>query len=329
MSDLSSESWRQWHSQEIPVRLGVSSCLLGEKVRYDGGHARSQYVSDVMSDWVEWVRVCPENEIGLGTPRPTLRLVHDEGRQRLIAPSTEADHTEAMESFSRQRVASIGELDGFVVKRASPSCGMERIRVYGKSGMPRERNARGLFTKELMEQRPGLPVEEEGRLNDQLLRETFVDRIFCHNRWRNLEAKGLSRARLIEFHTAHKLLLRSHDEVGYQQLGQVVASLGQREDEEVFADYRAKFELTLRNKMTRRKHINVLSHALGYFKRILETREKRQIQTSIGDFSDGLLPLAVPLKLLHFSSIKHDVEYLASQLYFEPHPKQLAMRSAM
>ncbi len=320
-------AWRDWHAEETPIRLGVSSCLLGEEVRFDGGHARDRFVKDVLGQWVEWTPVCPEYEAGMGVPRPTLRLIDDGDGERMVAPSTGRDFTADVQDFTRERVEGLGEVDGYVVKKRSPSCGLERIRIYGSDGHFRRKNGVGMFTRALMERWPLLPVEEEGRLNDARLRENFIERAFCRNRWRALVKRGLTRKRLVDFHTAHKLLLRSHNETGYHRLGRLVASFGERPDAEVFRDYEAEFQNTLRTKGTAKKHANVLQHALGHLKRTLGPTEKREILTSIEDFRRGLLPLVVPLTLLRFTIVKYDVDYLMGQLYFDPHPKELMLRN--
>ena len=323
----SGDAWRCWHADETPISLGVSSCLLGERVRYDGAHARNRFVADVLGQWFEWVPVCPEAEVGMGIPRPTIRLVDDGDGERLVAPSTGEDFTDAMRSYARSRVEELAAIDGYVLKKKSPSCGLERLRVYGSDGHFRRKNGVGMFTQALQTRWPLLPIEEEGRLNDPILRENFIERVFCRNRWRTLVAKGLSRKALVAFHTAHKLLLRSHGEAGYRRLGQLVASFGDRPDEEVYGEYEAEFQKALRTKSTKKKHTNVMQHAMGHLKDALTPVEKQEILRAIDDFRVGLLPVVVPLTLLRFSVVKHGIEYLQGQLYFEPHPKELMLRN--
>jgi uncharacterized protein YbgA (DUF1722 family)/uncharacterized protein YbbK (DUF523 family) len=320
--------WTHWHPADRPLRLGVSSCLLGEKVRFDGGHARDRFVSESLGQWFEYQPVCPEMEIGMSAPRPTIRLVDEDRGTRLVAPSTGEDFTERMLAYSERRVAELQahDLDGFILKKSSPSCGMERIRIY-RDGMPGRRNNSGLFAGVLMERWPGLPVEEEGRLNDPHLRENFIERVFARNRWRTLAAKGITRRRLIEFHTAHKLLIRAHNETAYRRLGRLVGSAGTLEDLELHAAYELEFQNALRTRATAKKHTNVLQHALGYLKTQLGPVEKREILTVLEDFNRGPLPLVVPLSLLRFNIRRFDVEYLAGQLYFDPHPKELMLRN--
>ncbi|MBZ0159746.1 MAG: DUF523 and DUF1722 domain-containing protein [bacterium] len=320
--------WQSWHSADVPLRLGVSSCLIGEKVRFDGGHARDRFVTDTLGQWFELAPVCPEMEIGMGAPRPTVRLVEEGRGTRLVAPSNGKDFTELMLAYATDKVAELFRLglDGYIVKKASPSCGMERIRVY-RNGVPVARNESGLFARTLMEHWPALPVEEDGRLNDPILRENFIERAFSRNRWRVLVRRGLSRRRLIQFHTAHKLLLRAHNEAAYRRLGKLVGSAGTIPDRELFDAYESEFHESLRTVATRKKHTNVLLHALGYLKNALDAIEKREVLATIEDFRQGLVPLVVPVALLRYGIRRHSVEYLPGQLYFDPHPKELMLRN--
>jgi uncharacterized protein YbgA (DUF1722 family)/uncharacterized protein YbbK (DUF523 family) len=320
--------WSNWHSGDQPLRLGVSSCLLGETVRYDGGHARDRFVTDTLGLWFEFVPVCPEVEMGMSTPRPTIRLTDEGQGTRLVAPSTGEDFTDRMVAYATKKIAELKalDLDGYVLKKSSPSCGMERIRAY-RNGMPARRNDSGVFARKLMDLWPALPVEEEGRLNDPRLRENFIERVFNRNRWRILNARGLSRRRLVEFHTAHKLLVRAHNEAAYQRLGKLVGNAGKMPDRDLFSAYEAEFQVALRTRATTKKHVNVLQHALGYLKKQLSSVEKREILTAIEDYRGGLLPLVVPLTLLRYNIRRYEVGYLAGQLYLDPHPKELMLRN--
>ena len=320
-------SRQAWHDDE-PIRLGVSSCLLGAKVRYDGGHKRDRYLTDVLGDWFDWVPVCPEFDIGLGVPRPTIRLVEGRSNPRLVEPETGEDLTDRMESYSLEKVEELKakDLDGYILKRASPSCGMERVKVFGKGGMPSKTGV-GVFARVLKERLPHLPVEEEGRLNDPVLRERFIEHVFCRHRWRTLVRRGLTRRSLIGFHTAHKLLLRAHNEAGYRRLGKIVASAGTVSDDELFNSYEDEFHHVLMTKATRKRHANVLYHALGYLKKVLDGFEKQEAVGLIEDYRHHLVPLIVPITLLRHHVAKHGIEYLQGQLYLEPHPKELMLRN--
>lgn len=321
-------AWAVWHDAEEEIRVGVSSCLLGQKVRFDGGHKHDRYLTGVLGDWVTWVPVCPEIEIGLGIPRPTIRLEGTAAAARLVEPKQKTDLTDLMEGYARERVDALRRtgLDGYVLKKGSPSCGMERVRVYGKGGMP-ARDGVGVFARVLLDRWPDLPVEEEGRLNDPRLRENFVERVFCRNRWRNFVRDGMTRRRLVEFHTAHKLLLRSHNEAGYRRLGRIVASAATVPDNQLFAEYEHEFFETLRGKTSTKRHTNVLFHIMGYLKRVLTPSEKQEMVTLIEDFRQGLVPLVVPVTLLRHHVRRHHIDYMLGQLYLEPHPKELMLRN--
>ncbi len=324
---LTEPTWRRWHDDE-PIRLGVSSCLLGAKVRFDGGHKRDRFLNDVLGEWFEWVAVCPELDIGLGIPRPSIRLVLDQPFPRLIQPVTGEDLTERMEEYSQTKVTELmaGDLDGYILKRASPSCGMERVKVFGKGGSP-TKNGVGVFARILMERWPMLPVEEEGRLNDPVLRERFIEHVFCRHRWSSLVRRGLTRRGLVEFHTAHKLVLRAHNEAGYRRLGQIVASAGTVSDSELFSTYEAEFHDTLNTKATIKRHANVLYHVLGYLKLVLDPFEKKEAVQLIEDYRLGLVPLIVPITLLRHHIHKHEIEYMMGQIYLEPHPREMMLRN--
>jgi uncharacterized protein YbgA (DUF1722 family)/uncharacterized protein YbbK (DUF523 family) len=324
----SESAWKVWHDEDEPIRIGISSCLLGQKVRFDGGHKHDRYLTEVLGDWMEFVAVCPEVEIGLGIPRPTIRLEGAIDNPRLVEPKSGDDFTDRMQSYSEKRVRELQklDLDGYVLKRASPSCGMERIRVYGKGGMP-ERKGVGIYARVLLDQWPLLPVEEEGRLNDPVLRENFIQRVFCRRRWRSLRKRGITRRRLIEFHTAHKMVLRSHNETGYRRCGRIVASAKTVPDSELFASYEEEFHTTLRSKATPKRHANVLFHILGYLKRVLGPAEKQELIGLIEDYRNGLVPLIVPITLLRHHIAKYDIDYMTGQLYLEPHPKELMLRN--
>lgn len=320
--------WRHWHDEEEPLRIGVSSCLLGELVRYDGGHARDRFVSDVLEPWVTWESVCPEMGIGMGAPRPTIHIEESDQGERLVAPSTGEDFTERMQAFSRDTVQDLDALglDGFIFKKNSPTCGMERIHLY-RNGQRSSRNGVGMFAARLMQDLPHLPVEEDGRLNDPLLRENFIERVLCRNRWRLAVKRGLTRRSLIEFHMAHKLLLMAHNESDYRELGALVGSTGTIPDAELFALYEDGFQTCLSKAPTIKRHTNVLQHAFGHLKKLLSASEKHEVLTAIDDFRLRRLPLIVPLTLLRFNVNRYEVEYLQGQLYFDPHPKELMLRN--
>ncbi len=321
-------SWSSWHAEDVPLRLGVSSCLLGEAVRFDGGHAKDRFVVETLGSWFEFVSVCPEVEIGMGVPRPTIRLMDEGHGTRLVAPSSGEDFTHRMNAYADRKIRELAavDLDGYVLKKNSPSCGLERIKVY-RDGNPYRKDASGLFASKLLERWPALPVEDEGRLNDPKLRETFIEQVFCRNRWRGLIKRGLTRRSLIAFHTAHKLLLLAHNEAAFRRMGRLLGSAGTMPDRELFARYELELHAAMRTKATPQKHANVMQHAMGHMKTMLSAVEKHDISAAIEDFRSGLLPLVVPLTLLRYNIRRRGVEYLAGRLYFDPHPKELMLRN--
>ena len=310
-------------------RVGISACLLGDEVRFDGGHKRNPFLTEVLAPHVEWVRVCPEVEVGMGTPRETLRLMRDErGRVRLLTTRTGVDHTDAMVRWSVGRLDQLaGErLAGYVLKKDSPSCGMERVKVFGADGSP-ERKGRGIFAAALIARFPSLPVEEEGRLSDPSLRENFIERVFAFQRLRTLFDGRWTNARLVRFHTAHKMSLLSHSTSAYTVLGQLVAGIGRMPRALVREEYERTFMRAMTTLATPRRHTNVLTHMAGHLKTRLDAASKRELLTCIDEYRRGLVPLVVPLTLLRHYVRAHGIEYLAGQTYLEPHPRELMLRN--
>ncbi|GIW44377.1 MAG: hypothetical protein KatS3mg077_1659 [Candidatus Binatia bacterium] len=316
-----------WWSEERP-RIGISACLLGNAVRWDGGHKRDPFLTDTFGQFVEWVPVCPEVEVGLGVPRPTLRLEADGPEVRLRMPSTGEDLTDKMRRWAEKRTRDLAadRLSGFVVKKDSPSCGMERVRVYTGHGPPR-RNGVGVFTAALRAAFPHLPVEEEGRLNDPRLRENFVERVFAYQRLHQLFRKRWTRGDLVAFHTAHKLQLLAHAPSRYRELGELVAHAKRWPRDELQARYAQGFMTALEVCATPRRHANVLQHMLGYLRKHIEAESRSELVELIEDYRRGLVPLIVPLTLLGHFVRRHRIEYLLGQTYLEPHPRELMLRN--
>ena len=312
----------------FPIRIGVSACLLGEKVRFDGGHKRNPYLVETFGHYVEWVPVCPEVELGLGTPRETLRLVRISNDIRLLMPKTGADHTEAMRAYVVHRLAELAEedLSGYVLKKDSPSCGMERVRIFDAHGVP-AKSGQGLFAEALLQHFPNLPVEEEGRLTDPHLRENFIERVFAYTRLRSLFSGRWKAGDLIAFHTAHKLLLMAHSPHAYQNLGRLVAEAKSVPRAELRDRYESEFMGALREMATTKRHANVLQHMVGYFSKQLDSDSRQELQALLQDYRAGFLPLVVPLMLIRHYVRKCDVTYLRGQVYLEPHPKELMLRN--
>jgi uncharacterized protein YbgA (DUF1722 family)/uncharacterized protein YbbK (DUF523 family) len=324
-------------------RIGVSACLLGEPVRFDGGHKRDPFLVESFGAHVEWVPMCPEMEAGLGTPRDTMRLMlrgrPDRGRGETYGPErvamvvhkTGVDVTPLMQRYSERKVASLGDqgLNGFVLKKDSPSCGMARVKVYGESG-PAERGGRGVFAAALMARWPNLPVEEEGRLGDPQLRENFVERVFAHQRLRRLFDQPDGRwsiGELVRFHTAHKLTLMAHSPSAYQRLGRLVAGASGRSRQAVQDDYESGLMRALAVIATAKRHANVLQHMLGYFKTSIDQDARAELLSLIEDHRIGRVPLIVPLTLFKHHVRRLHVDYLTGQVYLDPHPRELSLRN--
>ncbi|MBX9657422.1 MAG: DUF523 and DUF1722 domain-containing protein [Nitrospiraceae bacterium] len=311
-----------------PLRLGISRCLLGDEVRFDGGHKRDNFLTDVLGPYVEWVSVCPEVEAGLGTPREAMRLVGDPAHPRLLTIKSGRDHTRALEKMTAGRLAELGNLDlsGYVFKRGSPSCGVERVRVYREHAMPSHSGV-GLFARAFIEQFPLIPVEEEGRLCDAPLRENFIVRVFCYRRYQDLLQNGVTRQAVVRFHTIHKYLLLAHSAQHYQTLGRLVGQAEHHRPKELALKYGELFMNALAVKATVRKHVNVLQHILGYFKTQLGPSQKTELLGVISDYHQGLTPLIVPLTLIKHYVHLFDVGYIRDQVYLNPHPKELMLRN--
>lgn len=310
------------------LRIGISRCLLGDEVRFDGGHKRDNFLTQTFSQFVEWVPVCPEFEAGLGIPREAMRLVGTSESPRLITIKTKNDHTSLLNNYAKKRVHELDsvDLDGFVFKKDSPSCGVHRVRIYNDSGIPNP-TGRGLFAQRFIEKNPLVPVEEEGRLNDPVLRENFVERVFCYQRWRMVNQPRMSRRALVEFHTQHKFLLLAHSQTHYQKLGRLVADSKKYSPGELMVEYGTLFMEALKTKATARKHVNVLQHLAGYFKKHLASRERQELVQVIQDYYQGFTPLIVPLTLIvHYVKL-HQITYLLDQVYLTPHPKELMLRN--
>jgi len=309
------------------LRLGISSCLLGEQVRFDGGHKHDRFLTDVLGRYAQWVPVCPELEVGMGVPREAVRLEGDVESPRMVGVRSRTDHTPAMRRFAAVRARQLATLDlhGYVFKKGSPSCGMERVRVYGQGGMP-SRQGQGLFAAAFMAALPLLPVEEEGRLHDPVLRENFIERLFAYRRWRGLVASP-SRGALVAFHTAHKFQLLAHSPKHYSALGRLVAEQKGQRPAALVAEYGPAFMTALAIHATTAKQVNVLQHLAGFCRAHLDAADRQELASVIDDYRLHLVPLVVPLTLLRHHVVRHEVTYVLGQTYLSPHPKELMLRN--
>ncbi len=313
---------------EEKIRIGISACLLGEKVRFDGSHKLDRFLTETLGRYVEYVPVCPEVEIGLPTPRDTLRLSGSGNEPRLVFSKTGEDITERMVSWAHKRLDELEKenLCGFIFKSKSPSSGMERVKLYDRNGIPNKTGV-GIFAREFMQRFPLLPVEEDGRLHDPKLRENFIEIIFTLRRWRALVNQGETAGGLVDFHTRHKLLIMAHSPEVYRQMGKLVARAGATDIESLYNDYLALLIKGLRLKTTAAKNVNVLQHGLGYFKKQLSADEKQEMLTVIDNYRKQLTPLIVPVTLLNHFVRKYEQEYLQQQVYLNPHPIELSLRN--
>ena len=310
------------------IRVGVSSCLLGQEVRYDSGHKKDRYLTDILDDYVEWVSVCPEVESGMPTPRPAMRLVEDGQNVRMAEIKSNIDHTTQMTKFSQLRVRKLRDqnLCGYILKKNSPSCGMTRVKIWKDKGMPR-RDGRGLYASALMDAYPNLPVEEEGRLHDAALRENFIERVFAYRRLQDLFRPRWTVGQVMKFHTAHKLQLMAHSPAAYRTLGQLVAVTKEVPRAIFRNDYEDGFMTALAQLASRGRNTNALQHAAGYVKTKIDSASRNELADLIHDYRNGLVPLVVPLSLLRHHIRVHEIDYLAGQSYLQPHPKELMLRN--
>ena len=316
---------------DIPI--GISACILGQEVRFDGGHKLDHFIRDTLGAYVRFVPVCPEVDIGLGVPRETLRLVGDDSNKRdqprLVAPKSGSDHSRRMNAYAHAKMTELGAeaLCGYIVQKASPSCGMERVPIYTDGGGAASRKGRGFFTAVLMDRFPNLPVEENGRLNDPALRENFIERIFAYRRVRALFGGRWKVGDLVAFHGREKLLVLAHDRPAYQELSRLVAGANQQPRAQVATNYERLFLTGLKKLATRGKQTNILQHIAGHFKKLLDSADHQELREVIESYQSGLVPLVVPVTLLRHHVRRHDMEYLAQQTYLDPHPSELMLRN--
>lgn len=307
------------------MQIGISGCLLGQKVRFDGGHKQLRMAANHWSNYFQFVSHCPEMAIGMPSPRPAIRVVDTADGERLLdSKDPTIDHSQTMRSHAAAYAQAHPELSGYILASKSPSCGMERLKVYNETGGTSRRDGVGFFVQELQRIYPDLPMEEDGRLADRDLRENFLTRVYIYHALQQLQAGGLSAAKIVEFHSSIKLLLMAHNVGGYRELGRLVANLKQQPIEVFFERYRHGVMTTLKCIATRKKHTNVLQHIQGYFKKRLDGNEKQELVSVIMRYNAGYLPLQAPLTLLHHYLQKHPDSYLQSQRYFNPYPEAMA-----
>jgi len=310
------------------IKIGISACLTGERVRWNGGHARDRFLTDTLGRYVNYVPVCPEVECGMGVPRETLHLEGDSDNPRLVTSRTRIDHTDRMNKWARQRVRALAKenLCGFIFKKKSPSSGLFKVAVRNDRGIP-QHTGQGLFARVFTIHFPLVPVEEEGRLHDPKLRETFIEQIFTLKRWRETLVKRKSMSCLVDFHSRHKLLIMSHSPNHARMMGKLVAGGKSPDMIDRFERYEVLLMEALRLKATLKKNINVLQHIMGYFKKDLSSDEKKELLDIFDQYLRGFVPLIVPVTLLNHYVRKYDQPYLEKQIYLNPHPLELKLRA--
>ena len=309
------------------ILVGISGCLLGQPVRYDGGHKLDRHVTGVLGSYFEYVAFCPEALAGLGIPRPPIHLVGDPRAPRAVrVEDGSGDVTDALHAVARRETPGMAGLCGYIFKRGSPSCGMEGVEVHQAPGRSPLRG-QGLFAQAIRRAYPSLPGEEEGRLNDPSLRESFVVRVYAYDRWQRAMADGFTPGGLVGFHTRHKLLLLSHSETHYRAAGRLVADSGRRDRSDLAREYLATFMQGLQHPATRRRQTNVLQHLAGYLKRRIDAKGRQALASIIEEYRSGAIPLAVPIRLLRHYFRHAPDRYVEMQYYLEPCPDALGSRN--
>jgi len=307
------------------LTIGISACVLGEKVRYDTGHKRSYFCTEELSEFANFKAFCPEVAIGLPIPRPTIRQIIRDNIITVSRPDGSGDVTEQLTAYGKQVAGQISHLSGFIFCAKSPSCGMERVKVHHHHGKGSDSNGIGFFAREVMKANPLLPAEENGRLNDAVIRENFITRVFTYQKWLELKESGLTKHKLIQFHSQQKYLVMSHHIESYRQLGKLLA----RADIDINEQsdlYISGLMAALKNKASRKSHTNTLHHLQGYFKKQLDAAKRDELTNEIAAYRKGLSPLLVPLTLIKHYLIEFPNEYLAQQAYLNPHPQELRLR---
>ena len=324
---IAEETPEKIEDRQNKIPVGISSCLLGEKVRYDGGHKNNSYIGKTLGQYFDLQAFCPELAIGLGIPRKPIRLSRKGSNVIRCIPvdNPEPDFTEALAKSANDKKQWHSKLCGYILKKDSPSCGMERVKVWDDV-MP-IREGVGIYAGQMMENVPYLPVEEEGRLGDAVLRENFIQRVFIMRRWFQLKEEGLTLNELLKFHARHKLIVMSHNQNRYRELGKLLAAARKDNVEEVAAEYLLKLMSALKIPATRGNHVNVLQHIQGYLKKPLDKEDKLELTETVNKYRLGQLPLIVPITLLNHFFRKHPDEYIANSWYMNPYPEEMSLQN--
>ena len=318
--------------QSTRLRIGVSSCLIGNNVRYNGGHLSDGFINNALEKYVEWVPVCPEVEAGMGVPREEVRLVGTAENPQMLGSRSKTDHTNQMLSWASGRVVALSQehLDGFILTANSPSCGIFRVKVYSSKGSAPARNGMGFFARSLSSNYPDLPIEENGRLHDPRIRENFVERIFTRKRWNNAFSSAFNSHDLVEFHTSHKFAFMAHSVSLYREMGQLVAKAGLLSPVELKDTYTALMSSALKQMATPKKHANVMQHIMGFLKDFIDADDKKEITETIDRYRMEQVPLIVPITLLNHHLRKNSVSaWILNQTYLNPYPTELLLRHSV
>ncbi|WP_409318826.1 YbgA family protein [Pseudomonas sp. KCJK9016] len=316
-------------SDASPPKIAISACLMGAEVRYNGGHKESRLCTHTLTEYFDFVPVCPEVAIGLGIPREPIRLVGDPDHPRALGTvHQKTDVTDELAVYGEKMADELNDICGYIFMQQSPSCGLERVKVYHPNGSPIG-SGRGIYARAFCDRHPDLPVEEAGRLNDPVLRENFITRVFAYSDWQQVLRQGLSRRALTDFHSRYKYLLMAHNPVQYKALGNLLGNMGRNDPVEIGPRYFSQLMTALSTCATRRTHSNVLQHISGYLKRTISAEDKQEMQHVIGQYRHGIVPLVVPLTLLKHHFRQHPDPYIAQQVYLQPHPENLSLRNAI
>ena len=318
----------------VPARhkpkIAISACLLGAEVRFNGGHKESRLCSQTLNQHFEFVPLCPEVAIGLGIPRQPVRLVGNPAQPQAVGTvDSTLNVTRPLHDYGVEMAAAHTDICGYIFMQKSPSCGLERVKVYQDGGRPAELSGRGIYAQAFCDAHPDLPVEEDGRLNDPVLRENFMTRVYAYSAWQALLEQGITRRSLTEFHACDKYQLMAHHPVQYKILGNLLGSLGKQDPRDIAPQYFSELMKALKKCATRRTHTNVLQHISGYLKQSISPEDKQEVQQLIGQYLHGIVPLVVPLTLLKHHFRLHPNPYISRQVYLQPHPEDLSLRNAI
>lgn len=311
------------------IKIGVSKCLLGFNVRFDGGHRQNRFCKDELSRIFNFIPLCPEVGIGLSTPRKTIRLVGEPEAPRAVqSDDPTKDYTQALQGFAEDNNQLLSQMSGYIFCKASPSCGVERVKVYRDSGQA-EKSGTGIFAAKVRQMYPLMPLEEDGRLNDPLLRDSFIKRVFIYNEWQRLIQKGISPKRLYQFHSRHKFTLLAHCQPTYRMLGPLISGVTEKNIRQISTHYISSLMAALKLTSSRKNNTNVLMHLQGFLKDKLSSGDRAELAKCILDYRNGTQTILSVLTLFKHYLRKHPVPYVEQQSYLNPYPEKLAIQVYM